>query len=136
MGTSRLAPPERLASSRAPAVALMLILAVATLQCGEEGSPTRPSPQKAVSMPGMTWALLDELLGVMRKYSANAGRIDWDAFRAAMLTAAGAESAPNLAAAVVVALRLSTITRATTPAGTSGTSGRLLPGDAAPPQPT
>ena len=106
MGTSRLAPLERPASSRAPAVALMLILAVATLQCGEEGSPTRPSPQTAVSMPAMTWAQLDELLGVMRKYSANAGRIDWDAFRAAVLTAAGAESAPNAAAAVQVALRL------------------------------
>ena len=106
MGTSRLAPLERLAGSRAPAVALVLMFAVATLQCGEEGSPTRPSPQTAVSMPGTTSAELDELLGVMRKYSANAGRIDWEAFRAAVVTAAGGNSAPNFSAAVSVALGL------------------------------
>jgi hypothetical protein len=92
---------------RAHAVGLLLIVAATTLQCGGDGSPIGPSPPPtAVWRPEVAWAHLDELLGVMRQHSANAGRIDWEAFRAAVMTAAGAGSAPDIPAAVSVALRL------------------------------
>ncbi len=93
---------------RVSAAVLLLAIAVATARCGKDSaSPIGPSATSSTSptTPAAAQAHLDDLLGVMRRYSVNRDVIDWENLRTEVMAVGLGQATPDIQAAVAAALR-------------------------------
>lgn len=90
------------------ATALVLAATVLATRCGGGGSDSPNSPNAPSGALSQTArAYLDELFGIMQANSINRQRIDWTAFRASVVAAAGsAQSVADTVPAIQTALRM------------------------------